>query len=156
MLMELFEKLNPELGLDLVDWESYVQEKAYSDSLENLAKAYPSYNWEAPPKTPPETYDEYALDALREEVEQYGAVVVPEYHYSRLKSVQDRLKNLKKELKHVKNKSELTEARLTTQVEESKKEIERIKKPRLRPSYGETVGSLEEYLKKVKKIRGVY
>jgi len=156
MLMKLFEKLNPEVGLDLIDWESYVAEKTYSENLEDLAKAYPFYNWESPLTPPPTTYDEYALDALREEVEGLGGVIVPEYHYTRLKSVQERLEKLKKELKHVKNKSEQSEARLTAQIEESKKEIERLKTPLARPSYGDTVGSLEAYLKKVKKIRGVY
>ncbi|MBA7696933.1 hypothetical protein ES703_105589 [subsurface metagenome] len=107
-------------------------------------------------RPPPETYDEYALDALKEEVKDYGGVIIPERRYARLKNVQDRLKQLKIELKHAKNQSELIESRLKAQVEESKKEIERLKTPRPRPSYGDTVGSLEEYLKKVKKIRGVY
>jgi len=156
MLMKLFDKLNPEVGLDLIDWESYVTEKTYSENLEDLAKAYPFYNWESPLTPPPTTYDEYALDALREEVETFGGVIVPEYHYSRLKSVQERLQKLKKELKHAKTRSEMSEARLTAQIKESKKEIERLRAPKPRPTYGDAVGSLETYLKNVKKIRGVY
>jgi len=156
MLKDLFVRLNPDVGADLIDWKSHVTEKTYEESRENLVKAYPFYKWEAPPTPPPETYDEYALEALRDEVEQFGGVIVPEYRYARLRSVQDRLKQMKTELKRVKNKSELSEARLTAQVEESKKEIERLKTPRPRPSYGDVVGSLEAYLEKVKKIRGVY
>ena len=148
---EGFGEIEP--GLYLEDpWEDAKHTPA--DVLAILEEQGLSYKVYVQP--PAETYDEYALNALRKEVQEFGGVVVPERRYARLKNVQDRLKQLKTELKHAKNKSELSEARLKAQVEESKKEIERLKTPRPRPSYGDTVDSLEEYLKNVKKIRGVY
>jgi len=155
MLRDLFERLNPGVGADIIDWESYVTEKEYDENLENLRRAYPYYNWETPAPPPPKTYDEIALESLRREVEEFGGVIVPARRWARLRDIEDRVKFLKKELQLQKKRSEREEALLREKLEEAEKEIERLRRRPEKPPYSELVNSLEDYLKKVKRV-GVF
>ena len=54
----LFSRLNPGIGVDVIDWEKVVVEGEYSmENLENLAEEYPQYRW---------TEDEKELAALKQ------------------------------------------------------------------------------------------
>lgn len=66
-LRRRFERLNPGLGADLVDWSILGNEENYTENLEVLKSEYPAFKWEDI-----EDYDSYARDYFKEEAAQAG------------------------------------------------------------------------------------
>lgn len=69
-LKRRFEKLNPGLGSDLIDWTVTGKPEKYEENLEALRLEYPMYRWDEP-----ENYDQYARDNLRSEAQKMGFTV---------------------------------------------------------------------------------
>ena len=69
-LKKRFERENPGIGADMVDWSITGKEEDYNENVETMKEEYPQYNWGMEPN-----YDEYAKDWIKKEADKHGLTV---------------------------------------------------------------------------------
>jgi len=73
-LKKRFKTLNPEVGVDMVDWESEVgKRESYGEALQDLRHAYPEYKWLKQKLDP---YAKVVTTEIRRQADEYGYTVV--------------------------------------------------------------------------------
>jgi hypothetical protein len=82
LLKQRFKQLNPEVGVDMIDWEAQIGKKEnYSESLKDLKAAYPEYKWM---KNKTENYDSAVVSNIRKEAGEYNYSLIKDSERKRL------------------------------------------------------------------------
>lgn len=72
-----FTKLNPEIGVDVIDWGYVIDEKlAMSENVDVFIDEYPQYKWELPEPEVGQLYMKQIVDAARDQVTEFSYDVV--------------------------------------------------------------------------------
>jgi len=96
-LKKLFNKLNPGIDEELIDWEATIgSHETYHESIEDFQSEYPQYNWEEKNEDP---YAYQQFMSVRDQAEDLGYNILSDSELKRLRMEADKPKtvvNLKK------------------------------------------------------------
>lgn len=84
LLRKRFGKLNPEVGVDMIDWEAAVGgRESFHETLQDLKEEYPMYRWDR--RDTERSHDELAARSLRRELEGFGYVSLRKGELARIR-----------------------------------------------------------------------
>ena len=78
MLKKRFDNLNPEIGVDVIDWKSACGKKeTFEETLGALKVEYPEYRWEKTDIQREDQYSKMAISDLNQQAREFNGECLP-------------------------------------------------------------------------------
>jgi hypothetical protein len=86
MLKKRFDNLNPETGVDVIDWKSACGSKeTFEETLQDLKFEYPEYRWEKTDIQREDQYSKMAISDLNKQAKEFNGECLPKREISLLR-----------------------------------------------------------------------
>src|SRR5271157_3381918 len=86
MLKKRFDQLNPEIGVDVIDWKSACGSKeTFEETVQDLKYEYPEYRWEKTDIQREDQYSKIAIDDLNKQAREFNGACLPSRELSTLR-----------------------------------------------------------------------
>ena len=86
MLKKRFDGLNPEMGVDVIDWKSACGRKeTFEETVQDLKFEYPEYRWEKSDIQREDQYSKMAISDLNKQAKEFNGECLPKREISILR-----------------------------------------------------------------------